>query len=205
MSSNADERALRGRIALVAGATRGAGRGIATALGEAGATVYCTGRSTRARPKPVAPPGATPFELAYRAETIEDTAERVDAVGGHGVPVAVDHTDEAQVRALMARIEAEHGRLDIVVDDIWGGDALAQWGVPTAQTDFARGRALFETGFWTHVITSRLVLPLLAQSDRGLLIEVTDGDSMAWRGSFFYDPPELVTRRSRSARHSRSE
>src|SRR4051812_30143993 len=113
---------LEGKIALVAGATRGAGRGIACMLGEAGATVYCTGRSSR-KSDSGAPTGA-PFELAKRPETLEDTAEMVNKYGGVGIPVQVDHTDEAQVRALIERIRGEQQKLDILVNDIWGGDEL---------------------------------------------------------------------------------
>src|SRR5687768_7069575 len=114
-------KALSGHVALVAGATRGAGRGIAVALGEAGATVYCTGRSSRRNKR----------RSKKRPETIEDTAEMVTAAGGRGIAIRVDHTQERAVKALAARIAKEQrGRLDILVNDIWGGDAITQWGVP---------------------------------------------------------------------------
>ena len=107
---------LEGRVAVVAGATRGAGRGIARMLGEAGATVYCTGRSVRGRPA-----------TEGRSETIEETAELVSAEGGLGIAVQVDHTVEDQVRALFTRVREQHGRLDVLVNDIWGGDELTEW------------------------------------------------------------------------------
>ena len=120
---------LANKIAVVAGATRGAGRGIACMLGAAGATVYCTGRSTRTGR---APQHATdsPFSLAQRAETIEETAELVGSHGGVGIAVRVDHTVEGEVRALFERVTAEQGRLDILVNDVWGGDELSEWGKP---------------------------------------------------------------------------
>jgi NAD(P)-dependent dehydrogenase (short-subunit alcohol dehydrogenase family) len=166
---------LDGKVALVAGATRGAGRGIARMLGEAGATVYCTGRSTR---------GATP---EGRPETIEETAALVDAAGGHGIPVRVDHLKEAQVAALVARIGREHGRLDVLVNDVWGGDALTEWGKPFWELDLAQGFRLLETAVHTHVVTARHATPLLLRAERGLLVEVTDGDGWWYRGTLFYD------------------
>lgn len=132
---------LKGKVAVVAGATRGAGRGIACMLGEAGATVYCTGRSMRedragrtAQTERVssadAPGAGSPFDLERRPETIEETAEMVEAYGGVGIPVRVDHTVEEEVAALFARVRAEQGRLDILVNDVWGGDALTEWDKP---------------------------------------------------------------------------
>src|ERR687894_1434973 len=111
--------ALEGKVALVAGATRGAGRGIAVALGEAGATVYCSGRSTRERRSEI-----------DRPETIEDTAELVTEAGGEGIAVAVDHLDPEQVRRLVDRIDADHGRLDVLVNDVWGAEHLFEWSKP---------------------------------------------------------------------------
>src|SRR5512138_1498097 len=117
-------RPLAGKVTLVAGATRGAGRGIAVALGEAGATVYATGRSTRGRRSEV-----------DRPETIEEAAELVTAAGGEGIAVAVDHLEAAQVAALVARIDADHGRLDVLVNDVWGAEHLFEWSSPVWEHD----------------------------------------------------------------------
>ena len=168
---------LRGKVALVAGATRGAGRGIACALGEAGATVVCTGRSTRAHPS------ADPA----RPETLEETAELVDAAGGTGVAVRVDHTDEEAVAELFARVRADHGRLDVLVNDIWGGDALTEWGTPFWELDLAKGFTMMERAIHTHVVTSRHGVPLLLETGGGLVVEVTDGAFRGYRGQLFYD------------------
>jgi NAD(P)-dependent dehydrogenase (short-subunit alcohol dehydrogenase family) len=121
---------LQGKIALVAGATRGAGRGIARALGEAGATVYCTGRSTRAKSVQSRGESTSPFEPAARSETIEETAELVTAAGGIGLAVQADHTVQEQVQAVFAQIKKEQGRIDILINDIWGGDELVEFGTP---------------------------------------------------------------------------
>ena len=167
---------LDGRVALVAGATRGAGRGIATALGEAGATVYCTGRSVR---------GAS--ATVGRPECIEDTADLVTAAGGHGIAVQCDHTNEKQVIALVERVRGEHGRLDVLVNDIWGGDALTEWGKRFWEVDVAGGFALMERAIHTHVITSRHATPLMLEGDAGLIVEVTDGAFRGYRSQVFYD------------------
>ncbi|MBM7119057.1 SDR family oxidoreductase [Archangium primigenium] len=172
---------LAGRIALVAGATRGAGRGIATMLGEAGATVYCTGRSVRGEPA-----------TDGRPETIEETAERVDALGGRGIPVRVDHSQEPQVKALCERIRREQGRLDLLVNDIWGGESL-ELGPAFWKQSPAQGWLMMERGVRTHLITSRYAVPLLFESDRGLLVEITDGDSFGYRGNVWYDLAKMST------------
>jgi NAD(P)-dependent dehydrogenase (short-subunit alcohol dehydrogenase family) len=169
-------RPLEGRVALVAGATRGAGRGIACELGAAGATVYCTGRSVRGA---VATPG--------RSETIEETAAMVDTRGGRGVPVQVDHSEREQVEALVARIRAEQGRLDVLVNDIWGGDALTEFGTPFWELDVEKGRLLLDRAIHTHVVTSRYAAPLLMETGNALIVEVTDGDTFWYRGNLFYD------------------
>lgn len=174
---------LHDTIALVAGGTRGAGRGIAAALGAAGATVYVTGRSTRAARSDL-----------DRPETIEDTAELVTARGGRGIAVRCDHSDPGQVRALVARIAAEQdGRLDVLVNDVWGGDALVQW-VPLWEHDLEQGLRLLHRAVDTHIITSHCALPLMVARRRGLVVEVTDGTGRwvddvlgGYRGSFFYD------------------
>lgn len=171
--------ALEGQVAVVAGGTRGAGRGIACMLGEAGATVYVTGRSVRGQ-------GATPG----RPETIEETAEMVDGFGGRGIPVRVDHTEEIQVQALFERIEGEVGRLDILVNDIWGGDALTEWGKPFWELNCTQGFELLQRAIHTHILTSRHAVPLMFQAGRGLVVEITDGDeafNRNYRENLFYD------------------
>lgn len=166
---------LSGKVALVAGATRGAGRGIATALGEAGATVYCTGRTTRAARSEM-----------DRPETIEETAERVTAAGGHGIPVQVDHRQGGEVERLTERIASEHGGLDLLVNDVWGGDADIQWGQRFWELDMERGWQVIENALRTHLVTVRHAAPLL-MARKGLLVEITDGDHYAYRGHLVYD------------------
>jgi len=177
--------ALNGKVAVVAGATRGAGRGIARMLGEAGAVVYCTGRSTRAAPNGAR--GETPFVLASRPETIEDTAELVTAAGGVGIPMRVDHTVESQVQDLFRRVSGEHGHLDILVNDIWGGDELAEWGKPFWELSPDKGLRMQALAVHAHIVTSRHGVPLMIPRRRGLVIEITDGDSPRYRGNLFYD------------------
>ncbi|MEV8092222.1 SDR family oxidoreductase [Streptomyces nigra] len=171
---------LEGKVALVAGATRGAGRGIAVELGAAGATVYVTGRSTRAR--------RSEYD---RPETIEDTADLVTEAGGHGIAVPADHLDPAQVRALVDRVEREQGRLDILVNDIWGGEKLFAWDSPLWEHDLDDGLRLLRLAIDTHAITSHHALPLLLRRPGGLVVEMTDGTAEYnrdnYRNSFFYD------------------
>ncbi len=177
---------LKGKIALVAGATRGAGRGIACMLGEAGAMVYCTGRSSRG--KSLGPAGnGGPFSLAQRPETIEETAELVNAYGGVGIPVQVDHTGEAQVKALFERVKAEQGRLDVLVNDVWGGDELTEWGRPFWDLTVEKGLLMQQRAVHSHIITARYAAPLMIERGQGLIIEITDGDTLDYRGNFFYD------------------
>ncbi len=164
------------KIAVVAGATRGAGRGIACMLGELGATVYCTGRSVLGN-----------IATGNRTETIEETAEMVTDYGGVGIYHQADHTDEAQVIRLFERVKDEYGRLDILVNDIWGGDSLTEWGQPFWKLDWARGRKLLERAIYTHIITARHGTPLMIDRNQGLIVEVTDGDHMGYRGNMFYD------------------
>jgi len=167
---------LSGRIALVAGATRGAGRGIAVALGEAGATVYCSGRSVRGHP-------ATPG----RAETIDETAELVTRHGGTGIAVRTDHTRPEEVRALAERIHGEAGRLDILVNDVWGGDDLTEWGRTFWEHSLGKGLLMQQRAVHSHIITSRYAVPLMLDRAGALLVEITDGVSPAYRGNVYYD------------------
>ncbi|MGE5261999.1 MAG: SDR family oxidoreductase [Acidobacteriota bacterium] len=178
---------LEGQVAVVTGATRGAGRGIACMLGEAGATVYCTGRSSGLGRMNAHQTGDAAFRLDNRPETIEETAQMVNAYGGTGIPVQVDHTVEDQVRALFARVRTEQGRLDILVDDVWGGDELSEWGKSFWELDLEKGRLMLERAIWSHIITARYAAPLLLAQGRGLVVEVTDGDNFSYRGNLFYD------------------
>ncbi len=170
------DRPLLNQVAVVAGATRGAGRGIARMLGAAGATVYCTGRSVRGRPATLG-----------RPETIEETAELVTAEGGRGIAVRTDHTVESEVEQLFGRVRAEEGRLDVLVNDVWGGDALTEWGTPFWELSTAKGLELLERAVHSHIVTSRHGAPLMVERNAGLIVEVTDGDTLGYRGNLFYD------------------
>jgi len=169
-----------GMVAVVAGATRGAGRGIAVALGEAGATVYCTGRTTREQ--------RSEYD---RPETIEETAEQVTAAGGTGIAVRVDHLESDQVAALVRRIDAEQGRLDVLVNDIWGGERLFAWDTPIWEHDLDDGLRLLRLAVDTHLVTSHHALPLLIRNPGGLVVEMTDGtaayNASNYRVNAFYD------------------
>jgi NAD(P)-dependent dehydrogenase (short-subunit alcohol dehydrogenase family) len=171
---------LEGKVALVAGASRGAGRGTAVALGEAGATVYCTGRTTGDR--------RSEYD---RPETIEETAELVTDAGGAGIAVAVDHLEADQVRALVERIDEEQERLDVLVNDIWGGELLFEWESPVWDHDLDKGLRLLRLAIDTHLITSHFALPLLIRRPGGLVVEMTDGtrdyNEGHYRVSTFYD------------------
>ncbi|MFX4294966.1 SDR family oxidoreductase [Streptomyces bohaiensis] len=178
---NHQERPLTGKVALVAGATRGAGRAIAVELGRAGATVYATGRTTRARAS----------EVGRTSETIEGTAELIDEAGGHGVAVPTDHLVPDQVRALVERIDAEQGRLDVLVNDVWGGDHLLAFNQKVWEADLESGLRMLRLGVETHVITTHFAVPLLVRRPGGLLIEMTDGttgyNGPRYREQFHYD------------------
>src|ERR671917_499512 len=180
MKGGSMERPLRGKVALVAGATRGAGRGIAVELRAAGAAVYVTGRSTRER--------RSEYE---RPETIEETAALVDEAGGRGIPVRVDHLVPEEVQALVGRIGEEQGRLDVLVNDVWGGERLFEWDVPVWEHSLDNGFRMLRLAIDTHIITSHFALPLLIKTGGGLLVEMTDGtaeyNEKNYRNSLFYD------------------
>ena len=188
-------KALSGKVALVAGGTRGAGRGIAVELGAAGATVYVTGRTTRA--------GRSEYN---RPETIEETAELVDQAGGKGIAVQVDHLDPLQVQALIARIEREQGQLDILVNDIWGGEYMVEWNVPVWEHSLEKGLRMLRLSVDTHIITSHYALPLLIRKPHGLVLEITDGthsyNEEHYRLSLFYDLAKTsILRMAKSLAH----
>jgi|KBSMisStandDraft_5_1062788.scaffolds.fasta_scaffold15644_3 NAD(P)-dependent dehydrogenase (short-subunit alcohol dehydrogenase family) len=167
---------LAGQVALVAGATRGAGRGIARALGEAGAVVYCTGRSAAGHPRGM-----------DRPETIEQTVAMIEAAGGRAVAVRVDHTREEEVARLAARVRDEAGRLDVLVNSIWGADPQIDWGRRFWEVDLAKVHAYLDQTLISHVITSRHLAPLMVEADRGLIVEVIDGHFAGYRGHILYD------------------
>ncbi len=194
MGSSLDRDGLRGRVAVVAGATRGAGRGIATGLGEAGATVICTGRSS------VSGTGQSDYD---RAETIEETADLVTQLGGTGIAIQVDHLDSDQVQGLAERIRRDHGRIDVLVNDIWGGELLkggpAEWNTPIWEHDLDKGLRILRLAVDTHLVTSHHLLPLLIDEPGGLLVEVTDGttayNASQYRISVFYDLAKVAVNR----------
>jgi NAD(P)-dependent dehydrogenase (short-subunit alcohol dehydrogenase family) len=171
---------LTGKVALVAGATRGAGRGIAVELGAAGATVYVTGRSTREHRSEM-----------DRVETIEETADLVTAAGGQGIAVQVDHLEKDQVKSLIQRIDRRHGRLDLLVNDIWGGELLFGWSEKVWEHSLDKGLRILRLAIDTHIITSHYALPLMIREPGGLVVEVTDGttayNAENYRISVFYD------------------
>lgn len=173
------KRPLEGKVALVAGATRGAGRGIAVQLGAAGATVYATGRTTREQRSEM-----------NRPETIEETAELVNQAGGRGIAVQVDHLVPEQVRDLVARIEREHGALHVLVNDIWGATTM-EWNATVWESTLEIGLRMLRLAVDTHAITSHFAIPLLIKNRGGLVVEVTDGtdayNATHYRVSFFYD------------------
>ncbi|MQW89910.1 SDR family oxidoreductase [Sinorhizobium saheli] len=179
---------LEGKVALVAGATRGAGRGIAVELGAAGATVYVTGRTTRSEQSDY-----------QRPETIEETAELVTAAGGKGIAVQVDHLKPEAVQALVERIRRETGRLDMLINDIWGGEKLFEWNTPVWEHDLDNGLRILRLAIDTHLITAHHALPLLIERPGGLLVEVTDGtadyNAGHYRNSPFYDLAKTAANR----------
>lgn len=178
---------LAGKVALVAGGTRGAGRGIAVQLGAAGATVYVTGRTTRDQPSEM-----------NRPETIEETAQLVEEAGGHGIAVRVDHLVPNEVRDLVARIDTEQGALHILVNDIWGATVM-EWDKSVWESTLDIGLHMLRLGVDTHAITSHFALPMLIRQPGGLAIEVTDGtdeyNAENYRASFFYDLAKAAVNR----------
>jgi NAD(P)-dependent dehydrogenase (short-subunit alcohol dehydrogenase family) len=177
---------LDGKVAVVAGATRGVGRGIALMLGEAGATVYCTGRSTQKNRLPREGKKRSPFALEYRPETVQQTAELVTSNGGKGIAVVMDHTDEDQVSSLFKQVQRKHKKLDILVNDIWGGEELTEWGKAFWNLSLEKGLLMLQRSVFTHIANSRYAVPLMLK-EGGLIVEVTDGDFLGYRGQFFYD------------------
>ncbi|MDF2722006.1 MAG: short chain dehydrogenase family protein [Paenibacillus sp.] len=181
--SNGGGKPLAGKVAVVAGATRGGSRGIAVMLGEAGATVYVTGRSVVGKPA-----------TEGRTETIEETAAMIDERGGRGIAVRTDHTQEEEVRALFERVEREQdGQLDILVNGIWGGDALSQWETPFWQHSLDNGLLMQRRAVHSHLITSHYGAPLMVKRRQGLIIEVTDGCDYRYRGTLYYSLAKIST------------
>ncbi|WP_113929998.1 SDR family oxidoreductase [Bacillus sp. P14.5] len=168
-------KSLAGKVAVVAGGTRGAGRAISVKLGEAGATVYVTGRTTRQSQSPMG-----------RKETIEETAELVTNAGGLGIPVKADHTIESDVMELFERVKEESGRLDILINDVWGGDPLTEWGKGFGDHSLANGLQMQKQAVESHIITAHHSIPLLKENGRGLIVEITDGVDYKPRGNFYY-------------------
>jgi NAD(P)-dependent dehydrogenase (short-subunit alcohol dehydrogenase family) len=176
-------KALQGKVAVVAGATRGAGRGIAVELGAAGATVYVTGRSVRGN-----------LSNMGRSETIDETAELVTAAGGLGIPVQVDHTIEEEVKALFALINVkQQGQLDILVNDIWGGESLSVWGKPFWEQNLQDGILMQQRAIHSHLISSHYAAPLMVAKRQGLIIEITDGTEYNYRGNLYYSLAKIST------------
>ena len=169
---------LKGKVAVVAGATSGAGRGIACMLGEAGATVYCSGRSTRQHP-------TTAGYYAGRPETIDETAEMVTSYGGRGIPIRTDHLEPKQVERLIARVRSEQGRLDILVNDISEGE-VHEW-KPFWKTSLDKGFRMLRNALHSHIVTSHCAAPLMIETGGGLIVEIGDGDTLDYRGTLFYD------------------
>ena len=181
------QRSLGGRVALVAGATRGAGRGIAVQLGAAGATVYVTGRTTRFKRSEM-----------NRPETIEETAALVDEAGGRGIAVQVDHLVPDEVQALVTRIEGEQGGLHVLVNNIWGATRM-EWNKTVWESSLDYGLRTLRLAVDTHAITSHYAMPLLIKASGGLVVEVTDGtaeyNAVNYRVSFFYDLAKAAVNR----------
>lgn len=176
-------KSLQGKVDVVAGATRGVGRGIAVMLGEAGATVYCTGRSVRGN-----------LSDMGRSETIEETADMVSHRGGVGIPVRVDHTIENEIKALFERVQKEqNGCLDILVNDVWGGDSLTEWETPFLKHSLSNGLLMQERAVHSHIMTSHYGAPLMVARNKGLIVEITDGFDYRYRGNLYYSLAKIST------------
>ena len=187
---DAAHRPLAGRVAVVTGASRGAGRGIAQELGAAGATVYVTGRSTRARPADSYGQLLALSELAALPGTIDDTAEEVTQLGGRGIAVACDHTKEDEVAALFARVEREQGRLDLLVNNAWGGHEsfTGVFEAPFWEHPLANWDSMFDRGVRNHLVASRCAAPGMVARKQGLIVTTTFWDRGHYlRGNLFYD------------------
>src|SRR3954468_23978828 len=178
---------LEGTVAVVAGATRGAGRGIARMLGEAGAAGDCTGRSSRSQPN------TSGHHYAGRPETIEETAELVEAAGGRGIPVRVDHTMESEIVELFKLIQGEAGRLDVLVN-VLTGPPVASW-APFWKQSVDAGRAQFDAWIWPHIMTCRHAVPLMIARKSGLIVEIVEQETIGYHGQFFFDMVETALKR----------
>jgi len=194
-----EEKPLAGRVTLVAGATRGAGRAIAGELARAGAYVYATGRSSRSS-------GRSEID---RPETIEETGALMEEAAAQGTALVVDHEDPEAVAELVARIDTEQGRLDVLVNDIFGGDRYAQWDKPLWEHDLAGGLRMLRMGVDTHLVTSATAMPLLLQTGGGLVIEMTDGttsfnSNFRTGVGFYYDLGQGQRRTHRQGAHLRA-
>jgi NAD(P)-dependent dehydrogenase (short-subunit alcohol dehydrogenase family) len=181
------KKALAGQVAVVAGATRGAGRGIARMLGEAGATVYCTGRSSRAKPN------TSTHHYAGRPETIEETVELVDAAGGKGIAGRVDHTNESEVVDLFKLVKKQSKRLDVLVN-VLTGSPVTSWG-PFWKQSVDAGRAQFDGWIWPHVATCRHAVPMMVAQKSGLIVEIVEQTSIGYHGQFYFDMFETALKR----------
>lgn len=193
------QESLKGRVIVVAGATRGAGRGIACAFGEAGATVICTGRSTDGSAKAFGP-AKSDYD---RQETIEETAQLVTSLGGKGIPFVVDHLVPDQVRQLATHVGEEFGHVDVLVNDIWGAEKLkggpGEWDKPIWEFDLDKGLRILRLGIDSHLITSHYLMPLVMNRPGGLVVEITDGtndyNDTRTRLSVFYDLAKVAVNR----------
>lgn len=191
-------RSLEGRVAVVTGASRGAGKGIALELGAAGATVIVTGRSTRQEPAQGYDDILRLSKLSSMPGSIDETAEEVTRLGGRGIPVRCDHTNVEEVAALFSRIERDHRRLDVLVNNAWGGHEVfdGQFDVPFWQRPLAEWDAMFDRGARNHWLSSREAAPLFVRQGHGLIVTTTFWDRGNYlRGNMVYDLAKSVMTR----------